>query len=94
MEIYDYPDNHYCFVSIKCARQFATVFTDMSVVISQDDKAKISFRIPALGQTFQTLQLVYEPVHMADHDFPIEYGQKLVSSVYLIIKSNDSNNKL
>ena len=66
----------------------------MSVIISQDDKAKIVLGIPAVGWTFQTLQSVHEPVHVADHDFSVEYRQKLVPSVYLIIKLNDSNDEL
>ncbi|GES90527.1 hypothetical protein GLOIN_2v1766467 [Rhizophagus clarus] len=40
-ETRDHPDGHYCLASVKYARQFATVFADNSVVISQDDKAKI-----------------------------------------------------
>ena len=43
---------------------------DMSIVISQDDKAKIGLGIPAVGRTFHTLQSVNEPINVADHDFP------------------------
>ncbi|CAJ0835274.1 1278_t:CDS:2 [Entrophospora sp. SA101] len=70
-ETRDHPNGHYCLASVKCAKQFATVFADMSVVISQDDKAKIGLGVPAVGRTFHTLQSVHEPVCVADHDFPV-----------------------
>ncbi|CAG8798949.1 16770_t:CDS:2, partial [Gigaspora margarita] len=35
-----HPDGHYCLVSVKYARQFASMFADMSVIIFQNDKAK------------------------------------------------------
>ena len=66
----DFPDGHYRLASVKCAKQFASLFADMSVVISQDDKAKIGLGIPAVGRTFHTLQSVNEPISVADHDFP------------------------
>ncbi|GBC33567.2 hypothetical protein GLOIN_2v1783204 [Rhizophagus irregularis DAOM 181602=DAOM 197198] len=93
-ETRDHPDGHYCLASVKYARQFATVFADNSVVISQDDKAKIGLGVPAVGQTFHTLQSVHEPVSVADHDFPLGNGQKLVPSVYLMIKPNELNDEL
>ena len=58
--------------SLKCAKQFASTFADVSVVISQDDKAKIGLGIPAVGRTFHTLQSADES---ADHDFPMGFGQ-------------------
>ncbi|CAJ0641515.1 2201_t:CDS:1 [Entrophospora sp. SA101] len=93
-ETRDHPNGHYCLASVKCAKQFATVFADMSVVISQDDKAKIGLGVPAVGRTFHTLQSVHEPACVADHDFPVGSGQKLVPSVYLMIKPNESNDEL
>ena len=93
-ETRDHPDGHYCLASVKNARQFATVFADKAVIISQDDKAKIGLGVPAVGRTFRTLQSVHEPVSVADHDFPLGNGQKLVPSVYLMIKPNESNDEL
>ena len=46
----------------------------MSVVISQDDKAKIGLGVPAVGRTFQILQSVHEPIRVTDYDFPVGYG--------------------
>src|SRR3954462_10173014 len=69
-ETRDHPDGHYCLASVKSAKQFASVFADMSIIISQDDKAKIGLGIPAVGRTFHTLQSVQELVCVADHDFP------------------------
>jgi len=69
----DHIDSHYCLVSVKCARQFATIFADKSVVISQDDKAKIGLGMPAVGRIFRTLQSIHKPVRIADHDFPAGY---------------------
>ncbi len=93
-ETRDHPNGHYCLTFVKCVRQFVTVFAENSVIISQDDKAKIRLGVPAVGQTFRTLQLVYEPVNVADHDFPLGNGQKLIPSVYLMIKLNESNDDL
>jgi len=93
-EMRDHPDGHYCLASVKYARQFATAFADKSVIISQDDKAKIGLGIPAVGQTFHTLQSVHKPIRVADHDFPAGSGQKLVPSVYLMIKPNELNDEL
>ena len=41
--------------------------------------------IPAVGRTFRILQSVNELVNVADYDFPTEYEQKLIPSVYLMI---------
>jgi hypothetical protein len=94
IDICEHPDSHYCLASVKCAKQFASTFADVSVVISQDDKAKIGLGVPAVGRTFRTLQSVNEPTTIADHDFPMGSGQKLIPSVYLIINPNESNDEL
>ncbi len=93
-ETQDHPDSHYYLASVKYARQFATAFADKSVIISQDDKVKIGLEVPAVGWIFHTLQSVHKPVRMANHDFPAESEQKLVPSVYLIIKLNELNDEL
>uniref|UniRef100_U9U9H8 C2H2-type domain-containing protein n=1 Tax=Rhizophagus irregularis (strain DAOM 181602 / DAOM 197198 / MUCL 43194) TaxID=747089 RepID=U9U9H8_RHIID len=93
-ETNEHPDTHYCLASVKCAKQFTSTFADVSVVISQDDKAKIGLGVPAVGHTFHKLQSVNEPATIADHDFPIGFGQKLIPSVYLIINPNESNDEL
>ncbi|CAB4421627.1 unnamed protein product [Rhizophagus irregularis] len=79
-ETNEHPDTHYCLASVKCAKQFTSTFADVSVVISQDDKAKIGLGVPAVGRTFHKLQSVNEPATIADHDFPIGFGQKLIPS--------------
>ena len=93
-EMREHPDSHYCLASVKCAKQFASTFADVSVVISQDDKAKIGLGVPAVGRTFRTLQSVNEPTTIADYDFPMGSGQKLIPSVYLMINQNESNDEL
>ncbi|CAG8741133.1 13644_t:CDS:2, partial [Cetraspora pellucida] len=42
-------DKHYFLASVKVAQVFAEVFASETVVIFQDDKAKISLGIPAIG---------------------------------------------
>ena len=66
----------------------------MSVIISQDDKAKIGLGVLAVSRTFRALQSINEPVSVADHDFPTGSGQKLIPSVYLIIKPDESKDEL
>ncbi|CAG8786570.1 13170_t:CDS:2 [Cetraspora pellucida] len=39
-----------------------------------------SVKIPAVGRTFQTLQSINEPVVVADYDFSVGHGQKLIPS--------------
>ncbi|CAG8780207.1 34497_t:CDS:2 [Gigaspora margarita] len=93
-ETQDHPDGHYCLVSVKCAKQFASLFANVSVIISQDDKAKVGLGVPAVSRTFSTLQSINELVKVADHDFPAGFSQLLVPSVYLMIKPNETNDEL
>ncbi|CAG8712440.1 2022_t:CDS:2 [Cetraspora pellucida] len=90
----NYVDKHYCLASVKNARQFAAAFEDFSVVLSQDDKAKVPVGIPAVGKHFRTMQTIREPVSIADYDFLIGSFQKLTPSVYLAINPNELNEAL
>jgi hypothetical protein len=67
----EHIDEHYCLASVKGIKQFAAIFPTYSVIISQDDKAKVPLGIPAVGRTFQTIQSFQKPVTLPDHDFPI-----------------------
>ncbi|CAI2173660.1 13497_t:CDS:2 [Funneliformis geosporum] len=67
----DHPDEHYYLASIKYAKQFASIFADVSVIISQDNKAKVGLRVSVVGQTFHTLQSINDLISVADHDFLI-----------------------
>ena len=87
-------DEHYCLASVKLVKTFAENFPDDSIIISQDDKAKIGLGIPAVGRTFKMVQSVNEPVTIADHDFPMSTKQKLIPSVYLLINLSDSSKTL
>ncbi len=89
-----HSDRHYCLASVKYVRQFASMFADISVIISQDNKAKVGLGVPAVGRIFQTLQSINEPVSVANHDFPIGCRQKLIPSIYLIIKPNELKDEL
>jgi len=70
MEKKEHIDKHYCLASVKGAKQFAALFSSHSVIVSQDDKAKVPLGIPTVGRTFQTIQSIQEAVSVADHDFP------------------------
>ncbi|CAG8839514.1 36651_t:CDS:2, partial [Gigaspora margarita] len=50
-------DEHYCLVSVKMAKEFAATFANHSLIISQDDKAKVSlvYLIINLKNTNKTL---------------------------------------
>ncbi|CAG8805692.1 146_t:CDS:2, partial [Gigaspora margarita] len=93
-ETKDYLDEHYCLASVKGTRQFAQAFLDSSIIISQDNKAKIGLGVPAVGRTFCTLQSVLEPVQVPDHDFVYRINQKLIPLVYFIIKPSEINDNL
>lgn len=84
-------DEHYCLASVKAAKLLARSFASHSVIISQDDKAKVPVGIPAVSRTFETMQTINEPVRVEDHDFPIGTSQKLIPSVYLMINPNESD---
>ncbi|CAG8851261.1 2383_t:CDS:1, partial [Gigaspora margarita] len=93
-EMPEHIDSHYYLHMVKSAKQFAPAFAVHSVIISQDNKAKVPLRIPAVGRTFKTIQTARELVEISDHDFPKESKQKLTPSVYLTINPEDSNDSL
>jgi hypothetical protein len=70
------------------------MFANISTIISQDDKAKISLGVPAVGRIFRTLQSINELVSVADYDFPTGSEQKLIPLVYLIIKPEELKDEL
>src|SRR5205823_10564962 len=88
----EHCDEHYCLASVKRAKQFAVLFLTQSVIISQDNKAKIPLGIPAVKRIFQTMQSSREPVTLPDYNFLIGMQQKLIPSVYLLINPRDTNN--
>ncbi|CAG8800529.1 2033_t:CDS:2, partial [Cetraspora pellucida] len=61
-EMPKYIDEYYCLQMIKNAKQFASAFAFYSVIISQDDKAKVPLRISAVERKFKTVQSSHEPV--------------------------------
>lgn len=93
-EMNPHIDEHYCLASVKMVREFTSTFANHSIIISQDDKAKIGLGIPVVSRTFQSLQSFNEPVTVSNHDFPHGAKQKLVPSVYLIINPEDTNESL
>ncbi|CAG8530480.1 7001_t:CDS:2, partial [Gigaspora margarita] len=93
-EMNPHIDEHYCLASVKMVREFASTFANHSIIISQDDKAKIGLGIPAVSRTFRSLQSFNEPVTVSDHNFPHRAKQKLIPSVYLIINPEDTNESL
>ena len=44
-----HADEHYCLASVKVTQAFAEFFAGDSIIISQDDKAKVSLGISAVG---------------------------------------------
>jgi hypothetical protein len=90
-EMSSHEDSHYCLASVKGVRQFAETFPENSIIISQDDKAKVPLGIPAVGRTFSTVQTHNQPVSIPDHDFPVSSKHKLIPSVYLVIDPTDTN---
>ncbi|CAG8818546.1 23577_t:CDS:2, partial [Gigaspora margarita] len=93
-EMKDYIDEHCCLSLVKSAQQFVTSFASHSVIILQDDKAKVPLGVPAVGWIFKTIQSDNEPVTIPDYDFPKGSIQKLIPSVYLIIDPEDSSEML
>ncbi|GET56001.1 hypothetical protein GLOIN_2v1783204 [Rhizophagus irregularis DAOM 181602=DAOM 197198] len=93
-EMNSHEDGHYCLASVKDARQFAETFPENSIIISQDDKAKVPLGIPAVGRTFSTVQSQNQPVSISDHDFPVSSKHKLIPSVYLVIDPTDTNGSM
>ncbi|GBB88286.1 hypothetical protein RclHR1_14850001 [Rhizophagus clarus] len=77
-----HKDSHYCLASVKGVRQFAETFPEHSIIISQDDKAKVPLGIPAVDCTFSTVQTHNQPVSIPDHNFPVSSKHKLITSVY------------
>ncbi|CAG8820727.1 41786_t:CDS:2, partial [Gigaspora margarita] len=93
-EMSEHIDEHYCLQMVKGAKQFASAFASYSVIISQNDKAKVLLGILAIRRTFKTIQTARELVEVPDYDFPKGSKQKLIPSVYLTIDLEDSNDSL
>ncbi|CAG8808674.1 44283_t:CDS:2, partial [Gigaspora margarita] len=70
------------------------IFADDTVIISQDDKTKVSLGISVVGRIFKTLQSINKPILVADHNFPVGSKMKLIHFVYLIIDLANSNDSL
>ncbi|CAG8839784.1 36143_t:CDS:2, partial [Gigaspora margarita] len=87
-------DEHYCLTSVKMVREFAAIFANHSLIISQDDKAKVGLGVPAVGRTFKSIQSLSKPVAVSDHDFLCGAKQKLIPSVYLIINPENTSETL
>ncbi|CAG8837901.1 5573_t:CDS:2, partial [Gigaspora margarita] len=87
----DYPNSHYCLASVKSIQKFATTFHNYSIIISQEDKSKVPLGILAVGQTFKSIETINELVSIFDHDFLLGRKMKLISSIYLLINPNDTN---
>ncbi|CAG8722635.1 21676_t:CDS:2 [Cetraspora pellucida] len=47
IETYKHLYSYYCLVLVKCMKQFASTFDNMSVIVSQDNKVKIGLGVPA-----------------------------------------------
>ncbi|CAG8821292.1 46399_t:CDS:2, partial [Gigaspora margarita] len=93
-EMKSHIDEHYCLALVKTVKVFASTFANYSLIILQDDKAKVGLGVPAIGRTFQSIQSFNEPVTVSDYDFPHRAKQKLIPSVYLIINPEDTNESL
>ncbi|CAG8848303.1 34520_t:CDS:2, partial [Gigaspora margarita] len=93
-EMKPHMDEHYSFALVKMAKEFAATFASNSFIISQDNKAKISLGMPAVGRTFKSIQSLNKPVTVSDHNFLCETKQKLILLVYLIINSENMNKTL
>ncbi|CAG8821237.1 24795_t:CDS:2, partial [Gigaspora margarita] len=91
---YGFANKHRCKEAIKGARQFAQAFSNTSIIISQDDKAKMDLYVPAVSRMFHTLQSALEPVQVPDHNFVCRSNQKLILLVYLMIKPSEINDNL
>ncbi|PKB97079.1 hypothetical protein RhiirA5_433757 [Rhizophagus irregularis] len=64
-------DEHYCFTFMKGANQFAALFSTNSIIISQDDKAKVPLGIPAQ----KLIPSVYLLINPSDTNDTFRNGQ-------------------
>ncbi|GBC16002.2 hypothetical protein GLOIN_2v1766467 [Rhizophagus irregularis DAOM 181602=DAOM 197198] len=53
-------DEHYCFTFMKGANQFAALFSTNSIIISQDDKAKVSLVDGSLDKNPRHMKNIYQ----------------------------------
>ncbi|GBB92831.1 hypothetical protein RclHR1_20620002 [Rhizophagus clarus] len=86
-----HKDSHYCLISVKGVNQFAETFPKHSIIILQDDKAKVPLGILVISRTFSTVQTHNQLISIPDHDFPVSSKHKLIPSVYVIINPTDTN---
>ncbi|CAG8566140.1 16208_t:CDS:2 [Gigaspora margarita] len=99
-DTHEHIDSHYCLASIKCAKQFVSVFSDMLVVISQDNKAKIGLGIPAIEFEQKLIPLVYllmKPDHInltidSQYDSILKTGREIRPIWVLLVDGGPDKN--
>ena len=69
----EHIDSHYCLASVKVSKSFVSIFSDLMIIISQDDKVKIGFGILAVSRTFRILQSINKLTTIVDHDFSMRF---------------------
>ncbi|GET01626.1 uncharacterized protein LOC109428822 [Rhizophagus clarus] len=86
-------DEHYCFASVKGAKQFTVLFPTHSVIIFQNDKSKVSLVFMQLEEHFRPYKVFKNWLHYLITIFQSAIGmqQKLIPSVYLLINPSDKN---
>ncbi|CAG8832415.1 4115_t:CDS:2, partial [Gigaspora margarita] len=89
----EYIDEHYCLASVKGIKQFAAMFLRDSVIISQDDKAKVPLEIPTVGKrTHQKLiPSVYLAIDSLDSNDTLRKGQL---AIFVCSQYNVGTNQL
>ena len=64
--MYKYFDSYYYFILVKCIKQFINTFTNMLIIIFQNDKVKIRLKIPVIDYILQSINKF---IIIVDYDF-------------------------
>jgi hypothetical protein len=72
-------DGHNCAASVT---QLAFMLGCRCTMISQDNKAKVPVRLPAVSRSFAMVQGTFETISAPNHDFPDGPNHKLIPSFW------------
>eukprot|EP00771_Trimastix_marina_P000030 gnl/Trimastix_PCT/1024.p1 GENE.gnl/Trimastix_PCT/1024~~gnl/Trimastix_PCT/1024.p1 ORF type:complete len:691 (-),score=56.82 gnl/Trimastix_PCT/1024:1028-3100(-) len=86
----EHQDQHYCASMVKKAMLAAHTHLPESILISQDDKAKVPLGTAAIGRQTSIVMGMERDVDMPDHTFPVAAKHKLTPSCYLVMQMNNS----
>ncbi|CAG8830526.1 13953_t:CDS:2, partial [Gigaspora margarita] len=87
----EHSDEYYCLASIKGARQFAQTFSDIFIIVSQDDKSEIGLGIPVVHHQLITHTKDISSLVSNDQYFGILKINNNIKSILILLVGRGPN---